>query len=514
MADLAQLEAALVKADAAGDVEGARVLAGEVRKMRAAEHAGPRPGATGGELLEATKGGVNRGIAGLLGLPVDTAANIANLGIAGYGLARGAITGDPGASPEPIKAPFGGSESIARGMEKLGIGTTNPRPDDQAARMLNTGAQIVGSSLVPGARPLPTAAAAASGAIAGEALGPEWVAPASMLPGAAAAAYNAIRTPVLKERQAQNQVRDQTLKAAQEEGYKTIPSQINPGPVKNAVESLGGKAAIKQQATIDNQRTTDAIARREIGLPENSPITMQALEARRQQLSAPYNELASLSSNAEYALRELRDARQKATQFWKEYEVQKTVSSLENYKAMDAKAKAMDTRLQAEAVRAGRPELVPAMRDARQAIAKTWDVERALNLGDGTVDAQALGRLYDHGAPLSGGLETIAKFAQGPGRQVTGQASATPSPGVSKLNWASSGLLGAGGMAALGPAAGLAAAAAPFVAPPAARAMTLSDIYQRYAARPDYAPAMLPENDIQSLARLAATVNQVHGRAP
>ena len=37
MADLAQLEAALVKADAAGDAAGARILAGEVRKMRAAQ---------------------------------------------------------------------------------------------------------------------------------------------------------------------------------------------------------------------------------------------------------------------------------------------------------------------------------------------------------------------------------------------------------------------------------------------------------------------------------------------
>lgn len=36
MADLAQLESALIKADAAGDTEGARALAGEVRKMRAA----------------------------------------------------------------------------------------------------------------------------------------------------------------------------------------------------------------------------------------------------------------------------------------------------------------------------------------------------------------------------------------------------------------------------------------------------------------------------------------------
>jgi len=36
MADLAQLESALVKADAAGDVDGARLLAAEVRKMRSA----------------------------------------------------------------------------------------------------------------------------------------------------------------------------------------------------------------------------------------------------------------------------------------------------------------------------------------------------------------------------------------------------------------------------------------------------------------------------------------------
>lgn len=41
MADLAQLEQALVKADAAGDADGARVLAAEVRKMRAAQPAAP-----------------------------------------------------------------------------------------------------------------------------------------------------------------------------------------------------------------------------------------------------------------------------------------------------------------------------------------------------------------------------------------------------------------------------------------------------------------------------------------
>lgn len=41
MADIAQLESALVKADAAGDVEGARILAGEIRKIRAAPDVAP-----------------------------------------------------------------------------------------------------------------------------------------------------------------------------------------------------------------------------------------------------------------------------------------------------------------------------------------------------------------------------------------------------------------------------------------------------------------------------------------
>jgi hypothetical protein len=303
-------------------------------------------------------------------------------------------------------------------------------------------------------------------------------------------------------------VRDATLRDAQDAGFKVIPSQVKPGFVENAAESMAGKAAIKQQATLHNQAVTDAIARREIGLPPNAPITMKALEARRAQLSAPYTELANTSQNATFFLRELRDARQKATQFWREYEAQKTVASLENFKAMSAKAKVMEKRLEVEAVKAGKPQLVPAMREARQAIAKTWDVERALNLGDGTVDAQALGRLYDRGAPLTGGLETVAKFAQGPGRQVTGQAAGTPTPGVSKLNWAASPLLAAGGLVTTGPVGATVGAIAPFVAPPAVRAGLLSDIYQKNFARPNYEPMMLPEGTLQSLARIAVMENE------
>lgn len=139
----------------------------------------------------AAVGGVNRGLAGLAGLPVDTVENIVNLGIAAYGASKQAITGQPG--PDLIKGSFGGSESIARGLESAGVNTQNPSPQDSASRMLYTGGMIAGGSMVPGARPMPTAAAAGSGALAGEVLGPQWVGPASMVPGAAGQGVQAAR---------------------------------------------------------------------------------------------------------------------------------------------------------------------------------------------------------------------------------------------------------------------------------------------------------------------------------
>lgn len=150
------------------------------------------PPVTAGERTEATKGGVNRGIAGLLGMPVDTIENIINMGMAAYG----AGTGKGGDAPQPIQGSFGGSQSIARGMEGLGINTKNPRPDDAASRMLNSAGVIAGGSVVPGAGVGRTAAAAAGGALAGEALGPEYAGVGAMLPGAATPAAGAAKNAI------------------------------------------------------------------------------------------------------------------------------------------------------------------------------------------------------------------------------------------------------------------------------------------------------------------------------
>lgn len=66
MADLTQLEAALVKADAAGDADGAKVLADEIRKVRAAP---PQPPSMASRLMTA-------GVRGALGGPVNALMNV------------------------------------------------------------------------------------------------------------------------------------------------------------------------------------------------------------------------------------------------------------------------------------------------------------------------------------------------------------------------------------------------------------------------------------------------------
>jgi hypothetical protein len=406
-----------------------------------------------------------------------------------------------------IQGSVGGSDWIKDMLRRTGVGflnPDNPTPNStfgKAAYDLASKGAFIPGGVLP----------AVAGTVAERTLGPEYAAPASLAPATAITSFNAARAPTLAKQQAQNVVRDQTLADAQREGYVSIPSQVNASAVSTTLESLGGKAAVKQQAEQTNQAVTDAIARREVGLPDNAPLKAETLEARRSELAQPYRDLAAVSPNASYFLRELRDARQKASGYWAEYERNATVSALENYKKLSAKAEAMETKLEGEARSAGRPDLVQSMREARTAIAKTWNVQNSLNLGDGHVDAQAMGRQLDNGAKLSGGLLTMAKFAQGPGAQVTREISRVPTPGVSALKFPAAAGAASGSYAFMhDPLLSTAAFAAPFVLPPAARSVLFSDRYQNMFARPDYTPAINPESPLQTLIRSAMLGNQTN----
>lgn len=157
-----------------------------------------RPAATTGSRAQAAAAGVNRGFyADLLGLPVDTAANVLDLAKAGIGSAYMGITGDSiPKSLEPYdrsKVPFAG-DWLARKFNDMGMGSAinNPNPEDAASRILHMGGRAGGASIVPNPRAavsLPqNMANMAKGGVGGLAAGsmgevsPEYAGVAGMLP--------------------------------------------------------------------------------------------------------------------------------------------------------------------------------------------------------------------------------------------------------------------------------------------------------------------------------------------
>lgn len=153
---------------------------------------------TAGSRARAGAAGINKGFfADLLGLPVDTVANVLDLGKAGFGTAASAL-GRPDLAPDlgDRRGTIGSSEWIARKINDVGLGgaINNPNPDDAASRILHTGGRVAGASIVPNPRAalsLPqNLANMGKGAVGGVAAGsmgevaPEWAGLAGMLPQA------------------------------------------------------------------------------------------------------------------------------------------------------------------------------------------------------------------------------------------------------------------------------------------------------------------------------------------
>lgn len=117
----------------------------------------PKP-ATGGQRTQAAVSGGWSGLAGTLGLPVDTVLNVWDLGKAGIGAAQGAITGKP---PSDVFLPAdrsqypGSSDWVRKQLNKGGIQTAPVRPDDTASRWIHNAANIGTGAYLGSAIPTP-----------------------------------------------------------------------------------------------------------------------------------------------------------------------------------------------------------------------------------------------------------------------------------------------------------------------------------------------------------------------
>mgnify|MGYP000110755005 CR=1 FL=1 len=449
----------------------------------------------------------NKGIAGVPDALLNTPNKVMNLGRAAFGTAATAM-GRSDLAPELTPDP----NYASRALKAIGSIRDSAEPVNARQRIIDTMAQgATSAALNPAASGRQVLQNVVTGAVGGgagqatteatgsEALGQSvgMLTPMAANPIASAVGNRARdRITELAAQRGENAVRDRTFADARQAGYTFPATETNPSMLNNVLESFAGKAAIKQESALRNQRTTNRLAAEELGAPRGTALTEGNLERFRDTVAQPYRDVAALptmpaqprvgqlgqqlptppNQPPAQALHDLRLARNESTANWREYNRQGTVAAQDRARAADARANALETYLEQTAAAAGRPDLVDAMRAARTQIAKSHDIERALNVGNAEVSAPDIGRALDRGAPMTGNLELIGRTQQN-ARKFMGEGSGTPTPGVSHTDIYGATGLGALGAAAGGPA-GAVAGGIPLLRGPM-RSALLSGPYQR-----------------------------------
>lgn len=417
------------------------------------------PSATAADRTNAVGAGFNRGIAGILGLPGDTILNVWDLLKSGAGSIQGLATGKP---PSEIFDPadrsqyWGSSASIAKLFDKSKFTSTQlPRPDDTASQYLS----VAGSAL-PGAMMMqPTTAGQALSATAANVIpalagkgtadltwGTDYENTAPILAnilaqgGVNAALAPRSQKPIDKER-------IKVLKESQEAGLVVPPSTTNPTVANKFLESIGGKVALQQDASIKNTEVVNDLARRALGLKTDASVTTAETAKVRSDAGKAYDaieQLGTITPDKQYSanLQKIAQKNVTASKSFPELandEIGALVKSMDKpqFDADSAVAAIRELRERSsEFYAAGQNSLGKAhkqvanelegaierslppnsklladFRAARKEIAKSYSVDKAIE-GGSSVSAYKLGKQLEKGAPLEKELLTAAKFGQ------------------------------------------------------------------------------------------------------
>lgn len=322
--------------------------------------------------------------------------------------------------------------------------------------------------------------------------------------------------------QATNAQRDAAAAAARQSGYTLPPATTNPSFTNRALEGFAGKLTTGQRASQLNQRITNDLVRRELGLATDVPINHQTLESVRRAAGAIYEQVknaGALQVDDAYraSIQALRQENAVLAQEFPELASQKLddlVSGLANKegfsstgaveairrlrdqaknafrdtspdgqmlgRAARGAADAIEDLLERNLAAQGRGDLLAQFRGARELIAKTHSVEGALVDEAGTVAAQKLGTQLGKGRPLTGGIRQAAEF--GRNFPKAAQAVRESVPGISPLDYMAAGVGGVGGALTGNPLLAI----APMLRP-AVRGAILSAPYQGFMGAPSYA---------------------------
>jgi hypothetical protein len=268
---------------------------------------------------------------------------------------------------------------------------------------------------------------------------------------------------------------------AQKAGYVIPPATSNPSATAKTAEGVAGKLSLAQQASAKNMANTDRLAAKALGLSEDAPITQAALRELRAEAGQPYEAVRGAGvialgkpwkaalDKAESALKGANrsfegfaksDASGKIASLRKDFadsgDMVDAIRVLRDYADEAGAARnfklartyrnlagELENSIERHLVANGQTGMVTKLRKARELIAKTYTVEKALNKGTEGVSATKIARQLDRGAPLTGELKQIGKF--GLAFPKAAREFNESLPGISPLDF-----YAAGGTAALG----------------------------------------------------------------
>lgn len=361
---------------------------------------------------------------GLLGMAGRAVPGLAPLGTAvgSAGLRSGGLTGASGLATRTAGGALAGG---------LSAGLVDPESAGEGA--------IVGG-LLPG---LWTGAAKASGA-----------------------AGKLLRGPTLPE------TARAAAQTARQAGYVLPPSQVQPSLVNRVLEGVAGKLTTAQQASARNQEVTNQLVRNALGVAPGTQLSDDLLNVLRRQAGGAYQNIRTIGAvEADDAFRAALDGLEKSYQGagrsfpgLAETGVTDMVASLRQPRfdagdALDAiavlrdradrafrsgdnivgkaskgAAGALEDMVARAAEKSGDAKAVEQFRRARESIAKTYTVQKALNSASGNVNARKIGQELQKGRPLSGDLRTVGEVANAFPKATQAVEQMGSLPGVSPLD--------------------------------------------------------------------------------
>lgn len=331
----------------------------------------------------------------------------------------------------------------------------------------------------------------------------------------------------------------QAVQAARNVGYVIPPTQAKPTLANRLLEGFSGKLTTAQNASAKNAGVTDSLAAQALGLAPDAKITPDLLNSVRKTAGQAYDAIGqtgAITPAASYtqALDNIAAPFLKTAQGFPNAKASPVIDLVESLKspsfdassavekikqlrtaaddafrsgntdvarASKAAAGALEDAVESHLQTIGAPDLLQNFRDARQLIAKTYTVEKALNTTTGSVDARKLGALIERGKPLTDELKQAGDFANRFPKAAQTVEKMGSLPQSSPLDWAVSGGISA---ATANPAM-----LAGVLARPAARSLALSNLVQNRLATPtgnNRLAELLSNPDAQQMLLRAAPV--------